>query len=52
MDSPDEPGAQGNSDPWAELSEHREALKMTIEEGTPFAEYAEELLDRLDEEGY
>lgn len=52
MERPDEVVRENNSDPWAELAEHRHALEMTIEEETPFAEYARELLDRLDEEGY
>ena len=41
-----------DSDAWARLAEHREALEMCIEEETPFADRARQLLDRLEEEGY
>ena len=46
------PPRSESEDPWEELADHREALEMCIEENTPFAEDAEKLLDRLEEEGY
>lgn len=39
-------------DIWRQLAEHRDTLEMCIEEDVPFADRAETLLDRLDEEGY
>lgn len=41
-----------DADVWARLAEHRDALEMCVEEDVPFADRAEKLLDRLDEEGY
>ncbi|WP_198667798.1 hypothetical protein [Saliphagus sp. LR7] len=46
------PSKSDDSDPWKQLAAHRETLEMCIEEGTPFAERAERLLEKLDEEGY
>lgn len=37
---------------WEELAEHRETLEMCVEEDVSFADRAEKLLERLDEEGY
>jgi hypothetical protein len=37
---------------WAKLAERREALEMCVEEDVPFADRAERLLERLEEEGY
>lgn len=44
-DSPDD-------DIWAELAESRDALEMCVEEDVPFADRAEKLLERIEEEGY
>lgn len=38
-------------DPWEDLAEDRDTLEMLIEEDTPFADRAERLLARLDEDG-
>lgn len=46
------PPQSENSDPWKQLAKHRETLEMCVEEDTPFAERAETLLEKLDEEGY
>lgn len=35
---------------WNEVSEYRDELELIVEEDLPFAERAERLLDRLDEE--
>lgn len=40
------------SNPWKRIAEHRETLEMCIEEETSFADQAETLLERLEEEGY
>jgi hypothetical protein len=40
------------TDPWKRLAERREALELCVEEELPFAERAERLLERLEEEGY
>jgi hypothetical protein len=37
---------------WEKLAERRDVLEMCIEEEVPFADRAERLLERLDEEGY
>jgi hypothetical protein len=37
---------------WKQLAQSRDILEMCIEEGVPFAEDAEILLEKLDEEGY
>lgn len=42
----------GDTDPWEILAEHRETLEMCIDEDVPLAESAEQLLERLKEEGY
>lgn len=39
-------------DPWECLAEHRDALEMCVEEDVPFAERAEQLLEKLEDEGY
>lgn len=41
-----------DEDVWEQMSSHSEALEMCVDEDAPFAEYAEKLLERLDEEGY
>lgn len=41
-----------DSDPWEQLAAHRDALEMCVEEDVPFADRAEQLLERLEEEGY
>lgn len=48
----DLPGSDDDEDPWERLAEHRDVLKMCVEEDVPFAERAEQLLDCLREEGY
>jgi hypothetical protein len=40
------------SDVWERLAERRDALEMCVEEDVPFADRAERLLERLDEEGH
>ncbi len=45
------PGSD-DTDPWAELAEHRDTLEMMIEEDVAWAHRAEMLLERLDKEGY
>jgi hypothetical protein len=42
----------GSDEVWRQLAERREALEMCVEEDVPFADRAERLLDRLEEEGY
>lgn len=37
---------------WTALAEHRDTLEMLVAEETAFAERAERLLARLEEEGY
>lgn len=37
---------------WEELAEHRDVLEMCVEEEVAFADDAEVLLERLDQEGY
>ena len=44
--------ADDQPDAWAQLAEHRDVLEMCVEEGVPFADRAEQLLARLEEEGY
>lgn len=39
-------------DPWETLAEHRDVLETVVEEDYPFAPYAENLLEALDERGY
>ena len=41
-----------NTDVWEQLAKRRDALEMCVEEDVPFADRAEKLLERLDEEGY
>lgn len=45
-------GKDSKEDVWRQLAEHRDALEMCVEEEVPFADRAEKLLDRLEEEGY
>ena len=42
----------GSEDVWKQMAERREALEMCVEEDVPFANKAEKLLERLEEEGY
>ncbi|WP_169331737.1 hypothetical protein [Natronococcus amylolyticus] len=46
------PPQPDSEDAWKTLAEKRDVLKMCIEEDVPFAEDAEVLLEKLDEEGY
>jgi hypothetical protein len=39
-------------DVWAEVAEYRPTLEMFVERDLPLAEQAQQLLDRLDKEGY
>lgn len=39
-------------DPWEKVAEHRETFEMLIEEDVAFAQDAERILERLEEEGY
>lgn len=41
-----------DSDAWETLADNRDVLETIIEEDMPFAPYAENLLDALDERGY
>jgi len=41
-----------SADVWEQLAKRRDALEMCVEEDVPFADRAEKLLERLDEEGY
>ena len=52
MSAADEPSETDEQDSWAELAEYRDALEMCIDEDVPFAERAERLLERLEDEGY
>lgn len=51
-DNNDSSPNQGENDVWERLSKRRDALEMCVEEDVAFADNAEKLLDRLDEEGY
>lgn len=42
----------GTEDVWKKMAEQREVLEMCVEEDIPFADRAERLLERLEEEGY
>ena len=44
--------SDADDDIWKQLAERREALEMCVEEDVPFAQRAEKLLDRLNQEGY
>jgi len=51
------PGETGDttdteSDPWEQLAAKRDTLEMCIEEDTPFAGRAKQLLSELDARGY
>lgn len=48
----DLPYSDDDTDPWEELAEHRDTLEMCVEMDVPFADQAEKLLERLEEEGY
>lgn len=50
--TPDHGNDVDDTDPWEQLAEKRETLEMVVEEDVPFSDRAEELLDRLEEEGY
>lgn len=53
MTAPDDlSDSDDDTDPWERLAAHRDVLKMCIEEDVPFADRAERLLERLDEEGH
>jgi hypothetical protein len=41
-----------SDDVWERVAERREALELCVEEDVPFADRAQKLLDRLEEEGY
>ena len=47
-----EPESDKSGDVWAKLAERREALEMCVKEDVPFADRAEKLLERIEEEGY
>lgn len=42
----------GSDDVWRQLAKRRDVLEMCVEENVPFADRAERLLERLEEEGY
>lgn len=46
------PKSDDDDDPWERLAEHRDTLEMMIDEDVAFADRAEQLLERLEEEGY
>ena len=51
-DDAPEDDVPGDESPWEQLATHRDTLEMCVEEDVPFGHRAQQLLERLEEEGY